>query len=89
MRDDLLSKFLDAPDGQLDEEAKKHIPGLIGLSDEEVRKPLLFMLDDCVYHAWGSSFSIKTLDLLYRMAGGNESHMESLKEERKARHEEP
>jgi hypothetical protein len=84
-RDGILKGFLEAPYGHLDEAAKPRIEEIIGLSDEECLKPLVFLLDDCVFFGWTSSFSLKTLHFVYEQAGGNPAFVRSLEKERKQR----
>lgn len=86
VRDECLAILLKLSDQQFDPYAKKQIPDLIGKSDEEVRKPLLFLLDDCVHGSLCSGFEITALDSLYRMAGGSDEEMQRWMPEREARH---
>ena len=87
MRDEILDGLLHLSDRQFDPLAKEQVRGLIGLSDEDVRKPLLFLIDDCVHASLSSAFEIKVLDELYRRAGGSDEEMEELEAERMARYE--
>jgi hypothetical protein len=87
MRDKILDGLLHLSDRQFDPIAKEKVREIIGLPDEEAKKKLLFLVDDCVYGSLSSSFEIKVLDVLYRQAGGSDEEMEELKEERLARHE--
>lgn len=84
-RDEILDGLLHLSDRQFDPIAKKQVREIVGLSDEEVRKPLLFLLDDCVYGALCSDFEIMVMNELYRRAGGTKEEMDGLMEEREAR----
>jgi len=85
MRDATLRLFLDAPDGQFDEDAKPRVEELIGLSDEDLLKPMVFLMDDCVYFSWTSGFALRTLNFLFEEAGGNPEFVVSLADEREQR----
>jgi hypothetical protein len=82
-RDVILESLLKLSDRQLDPVAKDKLRELIGLTDEEVRKPLLFILDDCVHGSLCSNFEITVMDALYRSAGGKKEDMAAWREERK------
>ena len=85
-RDEILTSMLGLSDRRFDPSAKENVKKLIGMSDEEVRKPLIFLLDDCVYGSLCSGFDINLLDVLYRQAGGTDEEMRSWMDEREARH---
>jgi len=86
VRDEILTETLGFSDRHFDPSAKEKVKKLIGVSDEEVRKPLLFLLDDCVYGSLCSGQLIGVLDTLYRLAGGSDKEMQSWMPEREDRH---
>jgi hypothetical protein len=47
-RNKILTGMLSLSDQQFDPVAKEQVKKLIGLSNEDVRKPLVSLLDDCV-----------------------------------------
>lgn len=84
-RDEALGILLKLSDQQFDASAKAKVREIIGKSNEEAKKPLLFLLDDCVYSSLCSSFEIHVLDILYKQAGGSNEEMRALLPERMAR----
>ena len=84
-RDEILTGMLGLSDQQFDPSAKEKVREIIGKPDEEARKPLLFLLDDCVYSSLCSGFEIQVLDILYKQAGGSDEEKRAMLTERMAR----
>ena len=88
-RDKILNGLLQLSDRQFDPHAKEGVKKIIGMKDnEEARKEILFLLDECVFGSLCSDFEIRVLDILYRQAGGTDEEMKELLPEREARRKE-
>lgn len=85
-RDELFLILTQLSDAQFDPAPKAHLKTLMGRPNEEIRKELLFLLDDCVYGSLCSSFEIAALDAIYHSIGGSEQEKLDLMQERKERY---
>lgn len=75
-RDELIEKLCEGSDRQIDDSIKPRLKALQGRpNEEEVQCELLGIIDDCVYTALASGFTIRVLHMMLMNIGYTESKL--------------
>ena len=75
-RDEMIDLLCQGSDRQIDDCVKPRLQALKGRANEDVKDELLGIIDDCVYAALTSDFTITAMNIMWENCGGTKQELQ-------------